>query len=121
MRVYGSLRAPVEVTEELLNFIRHGEAIQDRNAVAVQPELRRERHHHSIWRSPANGWAEILRSVTQPETVSVAQSSIHLEAGLKLFRAEGTLVRTSGKLEGTAEREGIAELPRIARKVLFRD
>src|SRR5271165_330214 len=121
MRICPSLRTPVEMTEELLDLKRRREAIQHRNAVAIQPELGRERHRHPVRRRPANGRAQVLRSQVQPEAVGVAEATIHFEASLKLFPAEGALACAGGKLKGTADPECIAELPGIAREVLLRD
>src|SRR5271167_3595882 len=121
MQICRSLRTPVEVTEELLDFVRHREAIQHGDAVTIQPELRRERHRHTVRRRPVNGWAQVLRSQVQPESVCITQATIHFDAGLKFFPTEGALARAGGKLERTADPQCITELPGIARKVLFRD
>src|ERR1019366_2823574 len=114
-----SLPAPVEVAEELLEFVGHREAIQHGNAVAIQPKLRRKGHGHAIRGSPVNGGAQVLRGQGQPEAIGIAQATVQLDARLKLLRAKRAFVRAGGQLQWTACREGIAELPRIAREILF--
>ena len=115
------MSAPVEVTEELLDFVRHRETIQHRNAVAIQPKLRRKRHGHPIRSRPVNGRTQVLRGQVQSEAVGIAQATVHFKAGLKFLRAKGAFVRAGGKPQRPARPECIAELPRIAGKVFFRN
>src|ERR1022692_1285897 len=111
----------MEVAKELLEFVRHREAIQHGNAVAIQPKLRRKRHGHPIRGRPVNRRAQVLRGQVQPEAVGVAQATVHLDARLKLLRAKYAFVRPGGKLQRTAHPECIAKLPGIARKIVFRN
>src|ERR1035438_8759861 len=105
---YWSLPTPVEVAEELLEFVRHREAIQHGKAVAIQPKLRRESHGHAIRGTPVNGGTQVLRGQVQPEAVGVAQAAVHFHARLQLLRAKNAFARSGGQLQRTACPKGIA-------------
>src|SRR5579864_2541914 len=85
---FPSLPAPVKVAEELLEFVRHREAVQHGKAVTVQSELRRKRHRHPVRSIPVNSRAQVLRGQVQSEAVAVAQAAIHFDASLKLLRTK---------------------------------
>src|SRR5271167_529437 len=119
--MFASLSAPMKATQKLLDFIGHGETIQDRNAVPIQSELWRKCHRHSIRRSPIDSRAQILRGKVQSESVCITQASVHFDTRLKLLRAKGAFVRAGGKLERAARPECIAALPRIPAKIFLGD
>src|ERR1035438_5698827 len=114
-----SLPVPMEVAKELLEFVRHREAIQHGNAVAIQAKLRRERHGHAIRGSPVNGGAQVLRGQAKPEAIGIAQAAVHFDARLKLLRAKSAFLRPGGKLQRTARPQCIDELPGLAGTILF--
>src|SRR5882762_6079171 len=62
-----------------------------------------------------------MRSVLQAEAMAIAQTTVHLDTGGEILRAEAAPFRRGRQLQGAARADRVAEFPRLIRQILGRD
>src|SRR5712692_3679080 len=90
-------------------------------AVSGEAEGRRESNCGSIRKLPGEHWGQVMRGAREGKVVGVAQTTVELHPGTKVFRAKAALFRACGKRKRPAHAHSVAKLPRLIAQILFSD